>query len=70
MPLIGKESKTLVKHHKLLKPEGTTENNQIQLLGFMEEVQAHFVTSKVIALVSRDGEGKLTTESSVLFCFS
>lgn len=70
MPLIGKESKTLFKHHKLLKPEGTTENNQIQLLGFMEEVQAHFVTSKVIALVSRDGEGKLTTESSVLFCFS
>lgn len=70
MPLIGKESKTLFKHHKLLKPEGTTENNQIQLLGFMEEVQAHFVTSKVIALVSRGGKGKLTTESSVLFCFS
>lgn len=37
MPLIGKEPKTLFKHHKLLKPEGTTENNQIQLLGFMEE---------------------------------
>lgn len=70
MPLIGKEPKTLFKHHKLLKPEGTTENNQIQLLGFMEEAQAHFVTSKVIALVSRDGEGKLTTESSGLFCFS
>lgn len=69
MPLIGKEPKTLFKHGKLLKPEGTTENNQIQLLYFMDEAQAHFVTSKVKELVSHNGKVKLTTEYS-LFCFS